>query len=175
MRGFPGKTSPSNHKLALHDQNIGGGKNTTVLSMPAYLPEPSHQTGCNILCLDCRLDCRLAAQRRRGREEEFSHPESGNVNVEPPARSLTRARITSVMLMTSEQWERWRANGTRKFPTKVLTLLCYLDDATLSAPELPNNTRVTCLLTAKDFPFSMMDRGGKTKPSLCLCVLRQAG
>ena len=34
---------------------------------------------------------------------------------------------------------------------------------TVSASKLPNNTRVTCLLTAKDFPFSMMDRGGKTE------------
>ena len=102
-----GKISHRRYELALHDQNIGGGKNTTVLSMPAYLPEPSQQTGCNILCLDCRLDCRLAVQRRRGRGEEFSHPESGNVNVEPPARSLTRARITSVMLMTREMASKW--------------------------------------------------------------------
>ena len=67
------------------------------------------------------------------------------------------------MLMTIEMVSKW----DKKISDQSLDIavLCYLDDATLSAPKLPNNTRVTCLLTAKDFPFSMMDRGGKTKPA----------
>ena len=65
--------------------------------MPTYLSRADRLHVCNILCLDCRLADRAAtAQIEREGTVEFSHPESGNVNVEPPLE------------LESHRW-RWQA------------------------------------------------------------------